>query len=61
MKEPCDYVSGYICKKLQLEPSEEVKSDSWISTKSEGKLVTPKKELCDLIKKCDKVFEGEKG
>jgi len=31
--EPRNYVAGYICKKLSLEPNTEGRNDSWISVK----------------------------
>ena len=46
--EPSDYVAGFICKKLKLEPNKRDNLDSWISLKGGGKLLEPSDELREV-------------
>ena len=52
-----NYVAGYICKKLMLQPKTEPDSNSWISIKGEGRLLEPSSDLVKLCEECDKIFD----
>jgi hypothetical protein len=55
--EPRNYVAGYICKKLNLLPSDTENLSSWVSVKGEGKLVEPSPNLISMVAKCDDLFD----
>ena len=48
-----NYIAGYICKKLNLQPLNNDSSNSWISVKGEGRLIEPNRDVVEVCAKCD--------
>ena len=51
-----NYVAGYIGHKLKIDERSQLKSNSWISIKGEGRLFEPSNKLIDVTEKCDTLF-----